>query len=59
MAGFLAAGAADGTIRGDVDPDDVTIGLAGLVLMTGTALDPAQRGRALDLLMDSLRVAAE
>ncbi len=55
VACFLAAGAADGTIRGDVEPDDVTVSLAGLVLMTAATLDPAQRRRVLDLLMDGLR----
>ena len=55
VAGFLAAGAADGTLRSDVKPDDVTISLAGLVLMTTAAPDPAQRRQVLDLLMDALR----
>ncbi len=55
VSGFLARGAADGTIRRDVEPDDVTISLAGLVLMTVAASDPAQLRRVLDLLMDGLR----
>ena len=55
VAGFLAAGAVDGTIRVDVEPDDVTVSLAGVVLMTASAPDPAQLRRVLDLLMDGLR----
>lgn len=55
VSGFLAKGAADGTIRHDVEPDDVTISLAGLVLMTVAASDPAQLRRVLNLLMDGLR----
>ena len=55
VAGFLAAGAADGTVRDDVEADDLTVGLAGLVLVTTAAPDPAQLRRVLDLLMDGLR----
>ena len=55
VAGFLAAGAVDGTLRDDVQSDDVTVSLAGAVLMTATAPDPAQLRRVLDLLMDGLR----
>ena len=55
VSGFLASGAADGTIRQDVEPDDVTVSLAGLVLMTTAASNAAQLCRVLDLLMDGLR----
>ena len=55
VAGFLTAGAADGTLRADVDADDVTVSLAGAVLMTTTASDPDQLRRVLDMLMDGLR----
>ena len=55
IAVLLAEGVAGGTIRGDVEPDDVAVSLAGLVLMTAAAPDPAQLGRVLDLLMDGLR----
>ena len=55
VAAFLAAGAADGTIRADVEPDDVTMSLADVVLMTTAASDPAQLRRVLNLLMDALR----
>jgi AcrR family transcriptional regulator len=56
---LLAAGAADGSLRADVDPSDVLAGLSGVSLVTG---DPAQReqaGRLLDLLMDGLRHGAD
>ena len=55
MAGFLAAGAADGMIRSDVEADDVTVSLAGAVLMATIASDPAQLHRVLNLLTDGLR----
>ena len=55
MAAFLAAGAADGTIRSDVEADDVTVSLAGAVLMATTAPDPTQLRRVLNLLIDGLR----
>ena len=55
MARFVAAGAADGTIRSDLDPDDVTLSLAGAVLMTATSTDASQLRRLLDLLLDGLR----
>ena len=52
---LLQAGVAAGTLRPDVSPDDVLVGLSGLSL----AIDPERReqaGRLLDLLMDGLRV---
>lgn len=55
VARFAAAGAADGTIRKDVEPDDVTLSLAGAVLMTATSTDASQLRRLLDLLLDGLR----
>jgi AcrR family transcriptional regulator len=51
---LLRAGAAAGTLRPDVSPDDVLVGLNGISLAT----DPERRdqaGRLLDLLMDGLR----
>ena len=47
--------ASDGTIRRDVDPDDVTLTLAGAVLMTATSTDGTQLRRMFDLLLDGLR----
>ena len=52
---ILAAGAEDGTIRADVEPDDVTASLVGVFLATLGAADPDQTRRMLDLLMDALR----
>ncbi len=55
IARFLVAGLADGTIRADVDEDDVTISLAASVLAMKLASDQDQLRRVLDLLMDGLR----
>ena len=55
LAAFIAAGANDGTIRDDIEPDDVTVSLAGIVLATTGAADHAQLRRLLNLLMDGLR----
>jgi AcrR family transcriptional regulator len=52
---LLDAGAADGTIRPDVDPGDLTAMLVGLFVAAGNAKDTARVGRMLDLLMDGLR----
>ena len=52
---FTAAGASDGTIRADADPDDVTLILAGAVLMTATSGNAMQLQRIFDLLLDGLR----
>ena len=49
---LLRAGAEAGTLRSDLDPDDVLISLSGLTLAT---TDVGQAGRLLDLLMDGLR----
>ena len=52
---LLAAGAAAGAIRNDVEPGDVLASLSGVSLAAG---EPAQRDQArrmLDLLMDGLR----
>jgi hypothetical protein len=52
---LLQAGVAAGTLRPDVSPDDVLVGLSGMSL----AIDPERRdqaGRLLDLLMDGLRL---
>jgi AcrR family transcriptional regulator len=49
---LLAAGAAAGALRPDVDPEDVLVGISGIAL---AASEPAQAGRLLELLMDGLR----
>jgi AcrR family transcriptional regulator len=48
---ILDAGRADGSLRADVAPGDVSAGMAGIVL---AAADPGQAGRMLDLLVDGL-----
>ncbi|MBQ0926873.1 helix-turn-helix transcriptional regulator [Saccharopolyspora endophytica] len=50
----LEAGAADGSLRADVLPEDVVAGIVGVFLSCG-ADRPEQAGRLLDLLMDALR----
>jgi hypothetical protein len=58
ITALLAAGAAAGTVRGDVEPGDVLASLSGVSLAAG---DPGQRDQArrlLDLLMDGLRYRA-
>lgn len=56
LARFITAGTADGTIRDDVEADDVTLSLAGIVL-TATAASAGhdQLHRLLGLLADGLR----
>ena len=54
IAKFVAAGISVGTLRDDVDPDDIAVNLAGIVLAT-ISTDPSQMSRLLDLLMDALR----
>ncbi|MCZ7418227.1 MULTISPECIES: TetR/AcrR family transcriptional regulator [unclassified Micromonospora] len=52
---LLAAGAAAGTVRSDVDPGDVLAGLSGVSLAAGGREQRDQARRLLDLLMDGLR----
>jgi hypothetical protein len=58
LTALLDAGAAAGSLRADVEPNDVLAALSGVSLAVG---DPAQRdqaGRLLDLLVDGLRYRA-
>ena len=55
MTDLLAAGAAAGTIRPDVQPADVLASLSGVSLVAGETAARDQAGRMLDLLMDGLR----
>ncbi len=55
IARMLDAGAAAGTLRDDVDPEDVLSSIVGVFLTTGAPEQRAQAGRMLDLLMDGLR----
>jgi AcrR family transcriptional regulator len=55
IATILASGARAGSLRGDVDPDDVTAMLVGVLVSAGAGESPAQQGRLLDLVVDALR----
>jgi len=52
---LLAAGAAAGTMRGDIEPGDVLASLSGVSLAAGELAQRGQARRMLDLLMDGLR----
>lgn len=58
IAAILARGARTGTLRADVDPDDVTAMMLGVFLSTAASSTPEQTGRLLDLLADALRPAS-
>ena len=58
VAKFLAAGGRDGGIRGGVQPDDVTVILAGSVFAAAACADRGQITRVLDLLVAGLRQPA-
>jgi AcrR family transcriptional regulator len=58
IKGLLDAGAAAGTLRGDVAAEDVLASLTGIFLVAGTPGQRAQSKRLLDLLMDGLRAPA-
>jgi AcrR family transcriptional regulator len=53
VAALLTAGAADGTLRPDLDPYDVLVAVTGVSLATGEYGNRDQAGRLLDLMMDS------
>ncbi|MFE2601627.1 TetR/AcrR family transcriptional regulator [Streptomyces sp. NPDC059396] len=55
IATILAGGAEAGTLRTDVDPQDITVMLMGTLLATTGGDSPGQTGRLLDLVMDALR----
>ena len=52
---LLTAGAADGSLRGDVTPADILASLSGVSLAAGAPEQRDQAGRLLDLLLDGLR----
>jgi AcrR family transcriptional regulator len=58
IGALLRAGAAAGTVRSDVDPDDVLVSLSGVSLAAGDPTRREQARRLLDLLMDGLRFRA-
>jgi AcrR family transcriptional regulator len=55
IAAMLATGAEDGSLRHDVDPQDITVMLMGTLLATSGGDTLEQTGRLLDLVMDALR----
>lgn len=55
VATILAAGAQSGTLRDDVQPDDVTAMLLGVFLSTAAGGFSDQTARLLDLMVDGLR----
>jgi AcrR family transcriptional regulator len=54
IAVLVESGAADGSLRTDLNPDDVLLSVAGIALATGDWGNRAQASRLLDLLMDGL-----
>ena len=55
IGSLLAAGAATGATRSDVEPEDVLASLGGVALVAGEHEQRDKTGRMLDLLMDGLR----
>jgi AcrR family transcriptional regulator len=58
IAEFLAAGARDGTIRDDLEADDVTASFVGAFIATRSSSDPGQVRRVLAIIVDGLRPRA-
>jgi AcrR family transcriptional regulator len=58
FAALMKAGAADGTLRSDLDPADLLASMSGVSLAVGDPARREQAGRLLDLLMDGLRYGA-
>jgi AcrR family transcriptional regulator len=56
---LLDAGAAAGSLRGDVRAEDVVASLVGIFLACGQPEQRSQAGRMLDLLIDGLRARRE
>ena len=52
---LLAAAISAGTLRSDVEPNDVLLALSGVSLAAGAPDQREQAGRLLDLLVDGLR----
>lgn len=55
IATILARGAEAGSLRADVEPEDITAMLLGIFLSTAASSTPEQTERLLDLVMDALR----
>ncbi|HTX83671.1 MAG TPA: TetR/AcrR family transcriptional regulator [Streptosporangiaceae bacterium] len=58
VCALMKAGAADGTLRADVDPADLLASVTGVSLAVGDPGQRAKAGRLLDLLMDGMRCGA-
>lgn len=56
VGSLLTAGAEQGSLRDDVDPDDVVVALSGISAATVGRDDREQAGRLADLLVDGLRL---
>jgi AcrR family transcriptional regulator len=54
ITALLDAGVTAGTLRSDVEPNDVLLGLSGVSLAAGEPAQREQAGRLLDLLVDGL-----
>ncbi|MGW3632168.1 TetR/AcrR family transcriptional regulator [Streptomyces sp. NPDC005122] len=59
LATMLRSGAEAGSLRSDVDPEDVTMLLLGVFLSTGAIDVPDRADQLLDLIVDALRPALE
>ncbi|MGC5396122.1 TetR/AcrR family transcriptional regulator [Streptomyces sp. DT20] len=59
IAVILDAGAQAGSLRADVEPDEVTMMLLGVFLSTTAGNSPELTGRLLDLMVDALRPVTE
>ncbi|TNC27614.1 TetR/AcrR family transcriptional regulator [Amycolatopsis alkalitolerans] len=55
VATILARGAEAGSLRADVEPEDITVMLLGVLLTSTAGHTPEQTERLLDLVMDALR----
>jgi AcrR family transcriptional regulator len=58
VARFVTVGRADGTIRADVEPDDVTASMVGALLATRASRDTEQLRRVLDIIVTGIRTGA-
>jgi AcrR family transcriptional regulator len=59
ITALLDAGVAAGTLRPDVEPNDVLVALSGVSLAAGEPTQREQAGRLLDLLLEGLRQHAK
>jgi AcrR family transcriptional regulator len=58
IATLLDAGAANGTVRADIDPNDVLMGLGGLTMIAGEENQRELASRLIDLLLHGVATAA-